>query len=220
MSSKNASKEWCNLYVKEVIHKYNPKFKIRPKSESKLFKFLAPVLKLINPGFFTNYTTTVFGTMWVTDTFFNNPPEHALKVTAHEGRHEYDRDRLMFGLFEIMYLFPQILFVPLLVLGVFWSYWLLAPAIVFLAPLPAPWRYKLEMKGYAMDKIWNNYVYSHPDSFSDEHVVHAMSSLQTYYSTWPFKSWIYKDLAKPLDLEGDPGFADVIAFLERHGFKS
>lgn len=215
MSSRN-TREWCELYVKEVIHQYNPKFRIEYKRKSLLFKLLKPIIKIINPTFFDNFTTTLFGVMWVPDRFFDRGIRHALKTTAHEGRHEYDRKRLPWLVFELMYSFPQNLFVPCLALACLISWWWLIPAVLFLAPLPAPFRYDLEMKGYAMENIWNTHVFQSNPWASDDHVVSALSSLRTYYATWPFKSWIYKDLEKPLDLENDKGFKDVLAFLKRH----
>jgi len=218
MSQRNA-REWSDLYVKEVIHKYNPKFKIRPKRESWTFKILRPVIKFICPTFFTGFITTMFGVMWVPDGFFNNNYKRALQTTAHEGRHEYDRKRLPFGLFELMYTFPQNLFVLFAALAWLTScWWLLIPALVSLGPWPAPWRYDLEMKGYAMNRIWNKYVYKIPEEIGEANVVHTLSALQTYYSTWPWKHKIYRDLDKPLDLT-DPGFADTMDFLKKHGLR-
>lgn len=210
------TREWCDLYVKEVINHYNPDFKIRPKSESKLFKFLSPIIKLVNPNFFTTFTTTFMGTMWVTDSFFDKHFKEALEVTAHEGRHEYDRKKMFPGAFELMYFFPQNLSLIFIALALLHSCWWLLPAALFLGPLPAPFRYKLEMNGYATSRIWNKYVYGIDEGFSDSNVVRTLSSLRTYYCTWPFKSLIYKDLDKPLPLRGDPGFVDIVEFLERH----
>lgn len=211
------TREWCDLYIKEVISNYNPKFKIRPKEESKLFKFFAPLIKLINPKFFSSYTTTMFGVMWVTPTFFDKDHIDALEVTAHEGRHEYDKKRLPWGVFELLYSFPQVLALIFVILSIFLNWWFLF-GLVFLGPLPAPWRYHFEMKGYTTRRMWARYVYGLDENTWDDDVVELMSSLNTYYMAWPFKKWIKKDLQSAIDLN-DPGYMDVMEFLKRHNLK-
>lgn len=223
MEPKN-SIEWADLFVKEVVHQFDPSFKIKKKSQSWFFRFFKPVIKLINPTFFESFIFTAFGTMWVMDDFYNrkhlygNVTEYVLRSCAHEGRHAYDAKRLFFGIFEFLYTFPQNLFLPFLLMAFMCSWWFMIPAILFLVPLPAPGRYYLEMKAYVMSKIWNKYVYKIDEDASDEHVVKSLSGYQTYYGTWPFKSWIYKDLNKQVDLN-DPYNAEVVKWLEKYGFK-
>jgi hypothetical protein len=213
--SKYNARELANLYVEEVIHKYNPKFEIKQKSESKLFKAIKPILLLINPKFFKSYISTVFGTMWVTESFWtDSTPMNVLQVVAHEGVHEYDRKKLPPFVFELLYMFPHWLVVPFLVLAFMHSWWWLIPAVLSLSPGFAPGRFYLEMRGYSVERLWNKHIWL--DRYDpNPHIIYQMSSIRTYWATWPFRRHISKKLSSEVD-ESDPAFKDVLDFLSRH----
>jgi hypothetical protein len=214
--SDEKSKELIDLYVKKVIHKYNPKFKIKNKSESKLFKILKPILKLINPKFFDDYITTMFGTMWVTNTFYEKRPIEALAIVAHEGVHEYDRKRFPLFVFELLYMSPQWFSLIFLILAIFHSWWWLIATIIFLGPLPSPGRFYLEMRGYATEKLWSKYFYTN-DWDPNEFIVFQLSNIRTYWGTWPFKKNIRKKLKKPVD-ENEKVYKDMLDFVRKYGY--
>jgi len=214
--SKNNTRELADLYVKEVIRKYNPKFEIKQKSESKLFKILRPILLLINPNFFKAYVTTLFGTMWVTESFFeDNTRMGVLQVVAHEGVHEHDRKKKFPPVvFELLYMFPHWLVLPFLVLAFIHSWWWLLPTVWSIAPGFAPGRFYLEMRGYSVERLWSKHVRVgnfNPNPF----IVYQLSNVRTYWAAWPFKKHINKKLSSDVD-ESDPAFKDILDFLKRH----
>jgi len=216
-----SSRDWAQLYVNEVICRYNPKFKIRDKSESRLFKFLSPIIKLINPRFFTDYITTLCGTMWVPPGFFNQDFRHVLQTVAHEGLHEYDKENMFPGLFELTYVFPQCLGIVAILLGIFCSPWFLF-GMLFFAPIPAYGRYKLEMRAYRMQRVWEKYVWVNWSQYHDlslDNVLFQMTRIDTYYWCWPFAAWIEDDFEKPLN-ELSPEYAHAVEFLKNHGIAS
>ena len=224
-------REWVQLYVNEVIHKYDPKFQVKYKKNSKLFKVLSPILKLICPRFFKTYVTTFGGVMWVPDYFLDDQFATSsylptvlgrLSTVAHEGVHVYDENRLKL-LYHLMYFFPQILIVPFILLAIFHSlFWLFG--LLALLPLPAPGRYYLELRGYRVRHIWNEYVYGKFTSpevkererfYTSNWVGYQMSNINTYYGTWPIKSCVVKDMQKPVDVN-EKQYKDIIDFLKRH----
>jgi len=220
MTKKNA-REWVQLYVEDVIHKYDPNFCVKRKDTSILFKILRPVLKLINPRFFDRYITTFGGTMWVPDYFLDDSDDDyeilgRLATVAHEGVHVYDEKRLPF-LYYIMYLFPQCLAIPSLILAFFCSWWWLF-GLLFLLPLPAPGRYYIELRAYRSGHIWNKYFYNTSENeefYYNNWVGYQLSSPQTYYATWPVKACVVKDMGKEFDMTQEP-YKDIIEFLKKH----
>ena len=110
---------------------------------------------------------------------------------------------------------------PLFALAVLYNWWLLIPAFAILLPLPAYGRYKLEMRAYGMNRIWAKHVYGSANwiESTDEHVLHQMTSLQTYWATWRFKKMVRKDLAKPIDVSQER-YKEALDFLTRHGLLS
>lgn len=213
--SKNRTRELADLYVDEVIRKYNPKFEIKEKSDSKLFRLLKPILLLVNPNFFESYITTMFGKMWVTEDFFiHNTPLNALQIVAHEGVHEHDRKKLPPVVFELLYMFPHWLIIPFLILAFTQSWWWLLAAFWSMLPGFAPGRFYLEMRGYSVERLWTKHVYE-GNHDPKPHIIFQLSSVRTYWATWPFKRHIKRKLASEVD-ESDPAFKDIMDFLKRH----
>jgi hypothetical protein len=215
MLQKN-TRQFLELYVKEVIGKYNPNIVIKKKSESKLFKILAPILIFINPKFFKSYVTFLGRTIWVPDHFLEEETEyykiiHRLSVIAHEGVHVYDSS----WLFYLLYSFPQCLVIPFILLAIFLSPWWLFGLLAIL-PLPAPGRYYLELKAYRSKRIWNKnfFLFAEDEDFI-ERGGYLLSSYQAYYGTWPFKKWIEKDMKAPLDMSIEP-YKDMMDFITKY----
>lgn len=148
-----------NKYATRDVHRYarvlawliarGHAVKIRSKSESLLMRIVGTLL-FFNPAFMRDYTTTIGNTVYFPDGFVDRDPGTAWGVLAHEGMHLEQFRRVGPIKFSLAYLFPAPL--ALLALGAFWSPWFLL-AMVFLAPLPAPWRVKWEREAYLVTAV-------------------------------------------------------------------
>jgi len=123
---------------------------IKYKDQSWFMKILSYIL-FFNKGFMTNYITTIGSTIYFPNESACNDLNSA-GILAHELVHVKDRAKLPY-LFELIYLFPQILsiFSLLSILAVISMWWLLCLAfLLFLLPLPAYGRLVYESRAYAM----------------------------------------------------------------------
>jgi len=128
-------------------------FEIKYKNESLFMKILSYIL-FFNKTFMTNYITTIGNSIYFpSKEFIQNDEESAITILAHEVVHVKQSEDYGRVLFSLLYLFPQCLalFAFLSVLAVFWLpfLWCLC-FLVFLAPIPAPWRTKFELEAYGM----------------------------------------------------------------------
>lgn len=132
------------------------KIKIGYKDESRLMKLIGKIL-FFNPQFMTAYITTIGHTVYFPsrENMLANDLSSML-VTCHEVQHIRDSERLTFPLYAFIYLFPQILAllvllaIPLAFL-VPWYYAIIPlAALLFLLPIPAYGRMKIELRGYSM----------------------------------------------------------------------
>ena len=142
-------------------------FSVKFKDESTLMKVIG-FLMFFNKAFMTGFITTIGKTVyWPTKSSLEARNEvGAMTTLAHEYQHAKDADKRSSVLFSLGYLFPQVLALPgllmaltspawgtLMLFGTLsWSWWLLMPllTVLFLAPLPAPWRAHYELRGYTM----------------------------------------------------------------------
>ncbi len=125
--------------------------KIRYKDESWEMMLLNVLLKWFNPTFMTSFTTVIGYTVYFTNREYvaKNPTE-ALQILMHEAVHLLDIKRLTFPVFAFGYLFPQVLVVFALLFPLS-AYFLLF--LVFILPLPAPFRAYFEARAYTVDVI-------------------------------------------------------------------
>ncbi len=141
----------CN-YIKFTRGLY---FTVRDKGESNLMKFIGFLL-FFNPSFMTNYTTTIGSTVYFPDGYTVRQPEDAARTMGHEGYHLEQIKKHGRVKFSLQYLFPQVLaaFALLALLAFVWlpMLWCLC-FLVFLAPLPAPWRVKYEREAYLVTAV-------------------------------------------------------------------
>ena len=172
----------------EAFRQFIP-FKIRYKNESKFMKGLFLLLKPFCPTFQTNFTTVIGSTIYFPSReFVQNAPHSAMRILSHEVVHLLDQQKFSKPVFMLSYLFPQ-----LLALGVFsfpfidwWSLWFL----IFLLPLPAPFRFYFEARGYAMNVL--------TASESHKETVLLFSKQQfsswNYYKMFPFQKTTEKSI--------------------------
>lgn len=208
-------------FVTEVSQKHNSKVKVLRKSESLLMRLLGFILKPFNPTFMEQYITTIGTTIYIPDAFliFISPTKF-LEVIAHETQHiiDYTKNK---PLFVLGYLFPQGLAAfAFLSVFAFFSPWMLLCLLflLFLAPIPAPWRYQFELNGYRASILIARKMYNYTDEQMEQLYQRISNQLTTsyYYFTFPFPSKIIKDL-KDESFMAEPRYMDTISFLEKHG---
>ncbi len=169
--------------LEKHIKKEFPKFEIIDKRESKLMKLLAKVL-FFNKTFMTSYITVIGSKVYVPKMpWKEDNPYGATEVLAHEWVHMKDGKRLGF-LFKFLYLFPQIL-APLALLG-FWNPWYFLFALCIL-PLPAPWRTKLELRGYTISMACRYWLLGREP---DYHFFIKQFTGPNYYFMCPFEDYV------------------------------
>ncbi|MDX2246476.1 MAG: hypothetical protein SF052_06865 [Bacteroidia bacterium] len=164
-------------------------FTIRYKDESWIMQVINVFVMPFCPEFLSRFTTVIGNTIYFPNpSFIRANPESAMRVLAHEVVHILDMDRWTPGFFMGLYLFPQIFF-----LGVFlfpfiglWSLLFL----VFLLPLPAPFRSYFEIRGYAMDLLT---IPPHRRKAALDQTVKHFTGWN-YYKMFPFESIVRNQL--------------------------
>lgn len=186
------------------LKKHNPKLNVKFKNESILMKLLGKLL-FFNKSFMKTFTTTIGNTIYFpSKEYVSNLSLGSIIVMAHEYRHTQDNKKLGF-LYNLIYLFPQILVMfSLLTFVVGWWALLL---LIFILPIPAYGRMKLELNGYTMTLFAFNEYYK-TSNFSLEHrtslLLNKANEINkhftgaSYYFMWPFG--VEKQLIKNVNL--------------------
>ena len=191
-------------FMEEVAWKVNPNFQIRNKAyPDGLYKIARKIVGLFNKGIDTSYITVINGQCWfpadyfsADGTEFTDESSRVIEILAHETVHEHDRMRLGTPLFTLMYLFPQALAVLscLTVFAVWNSWWLLCLlSLLCLAPLPAPGRAWIEVRGYKMNVSLGSLNGWDPALISYD-IVRRNFTSANYYFMMPFFDWTSKRL--------------------------
>ena len=186
-------------FLEEFTYKINPDFQIKSKANPEgLYALVRPFALLFNKDFETRYITIVNGTCWFPASYFDSngylddASHDIVQILAHETIHEHDRMRLGTARFTALYMFPQILaLLSALSVFSFWSAWWLLSLLFlfFLAPLPAPGRALLEIRGYKV-----NLSFAKIDGWDPRLVALNIIERQfmgpNYYFMMPFKGWV------------------------------
>lgn len=175
-------------------------FKIRYKNESSFMKILSVIVWLFNRKFMTNYITTIGNTIYFpSKKFVEDNDAAAMNVLAHEIVHIEQAEKYGRIPFSFLYLFPQVLalFSAFAILAIFWlpMLWFLA-FLVFIAPMPAPWRAKFEFEGYTMTLFVHD-LFMRNCGYPKEVVLKELSLIavridqkqfkgSAYWFMWPF----------------------------------
>lgn len=178
--------------VMEVVHQIFPNVKIAYKDHSLLMRVLSTLL-FFNPLFMRSYITVLGNTVYFpSDHYPNSHPVSSFIVLLHELVHVYDQDRLSKPLFSILYLFPQILFLPTLLL--FLISWKIALPLILLTllPWPAYFRMIFEKRAYlaslyVIHCLNNKYHYNINLHQKKQFFIEQFKD-SYYYYVWPFKS--------------------------------
>lgn len=181
------------------IQTVTPGYKIVRKENSRLMRFLATIL-FFNPGFMTNYTTTIGTTVYL-------PKQRATSGTqviitlAHEAQHVWDSQHWGVA-YYVGYLFPQILALGSLLslLAIWFSIWwlLCLCLLLFLAPLPAPGRMMIERRGYLMSCAVAWWRYNNDIINEDGWPITQFTSMN-YYKMWPFRKSLVRGFISELE---------------------
>lgn len=165
---------------------YFPKFQVKYKDQSLLMKIIGKVL-FFNQSFMTHYITTIGNTVYApSEQWVSDNQQDFNSILVHECTHMYDNKRLG-PLFDIEYLFPQILAIPALLL--FLISWQIALALLILCllPWPAYWRMRLEQRAYFVG-MYARYKIFGSDPIGDAtHYSHYFKD-GSYYWMWPFNN--------------------------------
>jgi hypothetical protein len=139
-------------------------FDIKYKNKSLFMKFLGFLL-FFNKSFMSDYTTTIGNTIYFpSEEFVIENEKSSIVILAHEVVHIAQSEKYGKFLFSLIYLFPQCLALFALgaIFAVFWlpMLWCLL-FLIFIAPIPAPWRARFEFDGYSMSLFMNDVILKH-----------------------------------------------------------
>jgi len=98
-------------------------------------------------------------------------------------------------MFYPLYCFPQWLALLALLSPVIGSLWPLA-FLVFVAPWPALWRYRFELRAYAMGLAVGYWYHRRGISPSTKEVTVSYLTGPSYYFMWPFKRIVAQDIGR------------------------
>jgi hypothetical protein len=206
-------------FLEEVGKKYAANIRVVRKEDSWLMKSIGFCLKPFNPRFMS-YITTVGTTIYMPDRLLSSGQElQCFNIIAHELQHIIDYKSNP-ARFVLGYLFPQCLsllsiFALLGFLNPLMFFFLLF--LVFLAPLPAPFRYQYELSGYRTSILLGRFFYHYsPEEMKQIYswIVKEMTT-GSYYFTWPFPSKVEQDL-KDESSFAQPRFQEILQFLRLH----
>lgn len=181
-------------YINELT-KTAPDLKVKFKNASLLMKILGIVL-FFNPKVMTAFATTIGNTIYLpSKEWLDKQSEMSmLGLISHEYAHIRDLKSLGY-LFSILYLFP-ISLLPIAIMLFFFSPLLGIFLMLFCAaPVPAPGRMYLELRGYTMSMFVFNVLADEsgmPEATKLENLNRMADSYNkhftgfNYYLMWPF----------------------------------
>jgi len=196
--------------IKEGISRYaSEKFgaSIQEKDTSPFMKILSWIL-FFNRQFMTDFITVIFGVVYIPSRF-QTKPHVVWKVLVHELIHVYDSKSWKSLWFIPLYLFPQslVLFVGLAFVHSWW--WLLT--LLFLAPLPAYFRFRYEIRGYTGSMAAEHWIGNPVDHLPKAYSQYFINS--SYYWMMPFKGVVENTLQSQLDKIKDGSIYQEIPML-------
>jgi hypothetical protein len=206
--------EYVNVFLNTFAKKHAPSISIKQKSQSSLMKVLTFLVKPFNPKF-DQYITTIGTTIYLPDNFFNKKPIQVIEILSHETKHAKDFHNHPF-LFISGYLFPQILFLPLLILLLvlgckLWSLF----ALTLLLPIPAYFRFRFELVAYRTSLLIGENVLIYPPKEIQKIKDWIMEQLtkQWYYWAFPFPSYVRKQL-NDSSYKIEPYYLDILQYIK------
>lgn len=169
--------------------------KIKFKNESRFMKVLG-VLLFFNPKFMTRFITVIGKTVYFPSRHrLEKNPDGAAQVLCHELVHITDEQQVGSLLFRLSYLFPQC-FALLALLTIVAGPWPLL-FLLFLVPLPAPFRTFWELRGYA---VTDAVVHRAAGRFTSKSWMAGQFTTGSYFFMWPFAADIENRIEKNRNL--------------------
>lgn len=219
----------CNQFLKDLRESHGINLELRDKSSSKLMcaaGWLFSTIK-VNDKFMTNFFTIIGTKIYAPVPILEGMTDaRLLQVLMHETIHAFDRAKLGNVLFSAAYLFPQTLAL-LAPFGVMMAavsrntswLWLLL-TLLFLAPIPAPFRMWLELRANRSDVSFAKKV-TYNNRTGEELPTNYISWLVDrycngeYYFMWPFRSHVTKLMATKPDIN-DKAYLFVAKWIVIH----
>jgi len=121
--------------------------------------------------------------------------------------------------FPFSYFMPQNIGVPLALISLlaiwFSLWWLMAIAfVVLLAPLPAYWRMKWEVRGYSAGLALSAWLAGGVSDELVDQVVHELSG-SPYYWAWPFKRSLRSRLKRTITAIHNGDYFELASFVHK-----
>ena len=173
----------------KILQEKTSGLEVKFKNKSNLMKLLGFIL-FFNSKFMTDYVTTIGKTIYFpTETDFLAETETSSIMTlAHEYQHVKDYEKTPIW-FIWSYLFP-LSALPLLLLSFVFLPWYIAIfSLLSLAPLPAYWRMRWELRGYTMSLFMFHAIAKERDMES-QRLRETLQSLVEHYNK-QFTGWAY-----------------------------
>lgn len=187
-------------------------FRIRYKNEAPEMEVIAAFVEPFSPDFMENYTTVIGSTIYFPDRYsLLQNEERAMRTLAHEAVHLLDAERWRMPLFSFGYILPQVL--ALGILAAPWLGWWALLFLLFLLPLPSPFRFYFEARAYAIDMLLT------PPERQEQTMKHIISQFSGwgYYRMFPFPKLVEKSIRKWMrkaELGQDPILVKVLLLYE------
>lgn len=206
-------------FIDEISKKYCPGFSVKSKSKPDWkMKFVSFIVGIFNSNIDEGFTTTIFDTIWVPDTFKLRTEKGQLSTIIHETIHVYDAHKYTNIVFGFVYLCPQILSI-LALLAVFGGWWLwFLLFLICILPIPSFGRKWAELRGYRSNIMFDRYV----DKCGDTELLRISKMYSTcftgnsYYFMWPFKNNVVSGLLDR-NFEKEEIYVEIIDWLKHNG---
>jgi hypothetical protein len=170
-----------------------PNLQISFKDTNWFMKLLGTLL-FFNPGFMSKYITTIGDTIFFpSQSYIDARPTSASIIILHELTHINDSTKINDIIFNFLYLIPQILSLPILLLLFCLTWKIVVPlAILFACPLPSYFRMVFEKRAYMVSLYANNAICKKynliPDLAAEKTSIMSNFITSAYYFMWPFSA--------------------------------
>src|ERR1022692_1584854 len=103
-------KHMAFIDLTQKAQSFFPNLTIKYKDKSTLMKIIGTLVSPFNPGFMTDFVTTLGNTIYYPNEAYTQT-QAGIDVTIHECTHLYDQKRFSF-LYTLAYALPQLFFLP------------------------------------------------------------------------------------------------------------
>lgn len=204
----------CNRFLQDLKTSQGIELVLKDKESSSLMRSVGWffINTKLSPRFMSHFFTIIGNTIYAPVAVVAQMTDvQLLQILMHETIHAFDRKKLGNLIFSLAYLFPQVLalLAPVGVLAAIifqnanWLWLLLS--LIFLAPIPAPFRTWFELRANRSDVSFvKKIVYGNrtgeevPENYIEALAVRYSNG--EYYFMWPFKAQVLKLLRVKPDI--------------------